>query len=282
MQRVRGLISVMRLEDCLISAVAVWIGWLAASRHWVPQNPIPLVLWCLSTFLLVGALNILNDMGDLEIDRLIHGKRALASGKISLRLTERYLLFIAAGSVVLAFAGALLGGGILTFLLYLVGFGIALLYEIWLKKRGFTGNIAVAVLVSFPFLLGGSIFGIGPLVVTLVVMAFFTGLAKEIINDVKDMDGDRGKRRTLPFTIGVRSTLRIAVLLLTTTIVLSFIPLFIIGPEVLYMVFMGFTDTILVIVMFTCFRRPNLAHHLQSLAMAVSLPGIISISVLGW
>ncbi len=282
MQRVRGLISVMRLEDCLISAVAVWIGWLAASRHWLPQNPIPLVLWCLSTFLLVGALNILNDMGDLEIDRLIHGKRALASGKISLRLTERYLLFIAAGSVVLAFAGALLGGGFLTFLLYLVGFVIALLYEIWLKKRGFTGNIAVAVLVSFPFLLGGSLWGFGPLVVTLVVMAFLTGLAKEIINDVKDMDGDRGKRRTLPFTIGVRSALRIAVLLLTTTIVLSLIPLLIIGPEVLYMVFMGFTDTILVIVMFTCFRRPNLAHHLQSLAMAVSLPGIISISVIGW
>ncbi len=282
MQRVRGLISVIRLEDCLISAIAVWIGWLAASRQWVPQNPIPLVLWCLSTFLLVGALNILNDMGDLEIDRLIHGKRALASGKISFRLTKRYLLALAIGSLVLASIGAYLGKDILPLIFFLIGMGIGLIYEVWLKKKGFAGNLSIAVLVAFPFLLGGSVNGITPLVLTLCAMAFFTGLAKEIINSVKDIDGDRGTRKTLPLSIGVRPALMISVLLLTVTILLSFLPLYMIGPELLYIVFMGATDSILVFVMFTCFWRPNMAHHLQSLAMAVSLPGIISISVIGW
>lgn len=280
MRKVRGLLSIIRLEDCLISSVAVWIGWTAASRQLAPPNPLPLGLWGLSTFFLVAALNIINDLGDLEIDRLIHGKRALASGKISLRLTEKYLMFMAIGSLVLAISGALMGGGMFTLFLFLVGFGIGVIYEVWLKKRGIAGNLAVAVLVAFPFLLGGSVWRLTPLVLTLSAMAFSTGLAKEIINAVKDIEGDRGRRVTLPLSIGVKPALTIAVLMLTVTIALSTIPVILIGPQVLYIVFMGITDSILVLVMITCFRKPDMAHHLQSLAMAVSIPGIVSISVL--
>ena len=282
MRRVRGLLSIVRLEDCLISAIAVWIGWVAASGHLIPEGPLPVVLWVISTLLLVASLNIINDLGDLEIDRLIHSKRALASGRISLRLTENYLLFIATGSLMFAFGGALVGGDWLTLMLFTVGVGTGMLYEVWLKKLGMVGNVSIAILDSFPFLLGGSIHGINPFVIILCIMAFFTGLAKEIINSVKDIEGDRGIRRTLPLSMGVKPTLMVAVLLLVITVLLSIIPLYLIGPEVLYIVFMGITDSILVMVMFTCFWRPNLAHHLQSLAMAVSLPGIVSISVLGW
>ena len=97
MKRIRGLVSILRPEDCTISAAAVWIGWIAASGHLLPSHPLPLIFWSLSTFLLVGALNVLNDLGDVKIDRLIHGKRALASGRISLPLTERYLVMTILG-----------------------------------------------------------------------------------------------------------------------------------------------------------------------------------------
>jgi hypothetical protein len=42
---------------------------------------------------------------------------------------------------------------------------------------------------------------------------------------------------------------------------------------------MGISDSIMVVVMFIAFRRPTLAHHLQSLGMAASLPAIVSISI---
>ncbi len=278
MKRIRGLVSIIRPEDCLISSVAVWIGWIAASGHLFPSHPLPLIFWSLSTFLLVGALNVLNDLGDVKIDRLIHGKRALASGRISIPLTERYLILTIMGSLALASAAAMTGGNILTFTIFLFGLGIALTYEVWLKKKGIFGNIAVATLFAFPFLLGGSVAGINTLVMILCSMAAVTGLAKEIINGVKDLEGDRGFRKTLPQTIGVNNALMIAALLLLIDITLSAAPVFLVGFSIPYVIFIGAADLILVSVMITSFRRSVIAHYLHNAGMVVSMPGFLLLS----
>jgi 4-hydroxybenzoate polyprenyltransferase len=231
--------------------------------------------------MLVGSLNILNDISDLKIDRLIHMKRALASGRISLPLTIRYLLVLISGTVITAIIAAFFSG-ILPFIFFLVGLGLAGFYEVYLKRKGLLGNAIVALLFAFPFLLGGSVGGINTLVVILCAMAAIMGMSKEIINGVKDLEGDRGNRKTLPQTIGVKPALSMASILLVISILLSFLPIFVIGPAIIYMVFMGISDSIMVLVMFVSFRRPKAAHHLQSLGIAMALPAIISISIGLW
>lgn len=279
MKRLRGMLSIIRPEDCAISSIAVWVGLAVSSRRLVPSRPLPLLMWGLSTFFLVAALNILNDMGDLEIDRMIHEKRALASGRISLRLTERYLLGVILASLLFAFIGAMVGKSALPMLIYIIGLGLGLLYEIKLKRLGFLGNIAIAVLFAFPLLLGGSLERITLLLVILCSMAVVNGLAKEVINDVKDLEGDRGKRPTLPQWIGVKPSLSIAGTLIMATVGMSILPLTFVGWSISYIILISICDAILLSVIVLSFRRPMLAHNVHSLGMLASLPAFLSLSI---
>ena len=279
MKRLRGMLSIIRPEDCAISSLAVWIGLAVSSRRLIPSRPLPLLLWGLSTFFLVAALNILNDMGDLEIDRMIHEKRALASGRISLRLTERYLLGVILASLFFAFIGVMVGNSALPMLIYIIGLGLGLLYEIKLKRLGLLGNVTIAVLFAFPLLLGGALERITLLLVILCSMAVVNGLAKEVINDVKDIEGDRGKRITLPQWIGVRPSLIVAGVLILVTMGLGMLPLAFIGLNLPYIILIAICDLILLLAVIISFKSPMIAHNVHSLGMLASLPAFLSLSI---
>jgi len=279
MRRVRGMLSVIRPEDCTFSAIAVYIGWAASTRDLLPHRPLPLIFWSLATFLVVAVLNILNDLGDLEIDRLIHEKRAIASGRISLKLSERYMVVLLLGSMAFAIAASIVGGNPLTLFIYFLGLMIGLLYEIRLKRWGLAGNLTIAALIGFPFLLGGSTNEITALLLVLCAMAVVTGLAKEIINDVKDLEGDRGLRQTLPQWIGKNTSLALASVLILLTIALTAIPFLIVGFILAYAIIIAVVDFILISVIIISFRRPNLAHNIHSLGMIVSLPAFLMFAV---
>jgi len=81
------------------------------------------------------------------------------------------------------------------------------------------GNLAVAAEVS-------------PVVVLLGSIAFVSGLAREIMKTVMDVRGDRKGRgsRTLPVSIGVRSSLMLSSALYLISILLSFAPYVYIVP----------------------------------------------------
>lgn len=279
MRRIRGIFSVIRPEDGLLASFGVWIGWAVAARKFFPSEPLSLILASVSTFFLVGALNILNDMGDLDIDKLIHSKRALASGSISLGFSKFYLLGLLLASTILAISAAVISSSPLLLGIFTAGVTLGLLYEIRFKKRGLQGNIVIAVMVFLPLILGASIHGITPIVVILSIMAFLTALAKEIINDVKDVEGDKGHRSTLPNTVGVKPSLVYAKILLTSVIILSLVPVLMIGIDIPYLIFIGMADLLLLIVMFISYHKPVLAHRLHSMGMVLSLPAFLSLSI---
>ncbi|MBN1391161.1 MAG: UbiA family prenyltransferase [Candidatus Thermoplasmatota archaeon] len=278
MKKIHGIISVIRPEDGLFGAVGVYVGWAVASERILPHNFLPVLFSSLSTFLLIGVLNIFNDLGDIDIDRLIHTKRALASGSISEGFSKFYLAGLLLSSAALAILAAFFAHSILLSIIFFSGLVLGLLYEIRFKKQGMPGNITIAILLFLPFLLGASISGITHTVVILCMMAFVTGMAKEIINDVKDVEGDRGHRKTLPNTLGVKPSLLLAIVFLILTILISAIPVLLEGVIVPYMVFIGTADLILVSVMIISFYRPVIAHRLHSLGMVLSIPAFLSLS----
>ena len=73
-----------------------------------------------------------------------------------------------------------------------------------IKSRwGVLGNATVAVLGSMPFLYGAWAAGKPEAGIVLVGIAAPLHLAREIAKDIDDIDGDRGRRRTLPIVGGV-------------------------------------------------------------------------------
>jgi len=279
MKTIRGIVSIIRPEDGALGAAGVYIGWAVAAGRIIPHHPLSLIFSSLSTFLLIGVLNILNDIEDLNIDKLIHSRRAIASGKISLGFSRYYLIALLIASMGFATAASLISGQPLILLIFFLALLLGLSYEVWLKNRGFWGNAVIASMVTLPFLMGASIPGVTPIIAVLCLMAFVTGMAKEVINDVKDLEGDRGHRKTLPQMIGVKPSLFYAMILLIITILLSVLPIFIVGFNIPYAVIIGTADLVLIAVMVISFHRPVLAHHLHSLGMLMSFPGFLMLSI---
>ncbi|NMB78519.1 MAG: UbiA family prenyltransferase, partial [Methanomicrobiales archaeon] len=86
-------------------------------------------------------------------------------------------------------------------------------YAAKLKRTPLFGNIAVSYLAGSMFLFGGALAGVSGLLhgIPFAVMTFFAMLARELVKDAEDVDGDRASgAETLPIRYGIRTTVRLA------------------------------------------------------------------------
>src|SRR5436309_8907512 len=207
-----GLFRLARPVNCLMSAVGVGIGGIAAvgSAAW-GDLALPLLLAAAAAAAFTAGGNALNDIFDRGTDRINHPDRPLASGQLTLGIARAF----AASAFVIA---AVLAAFINPLALLIVGLNVTLMvsYENWLKARGAAGNVVIAYLVGSLFLFAGvSVFRTAPdpLIRTgiLAALAFLATLGREIPKDIEDMRGDVD-RRTLPQEIAEKPAGAIAAL----------------------------------------------------------------------
>ena len=112
------------------------------------------------------------------------------------------------------------------FLISFIGVVLIFSYELSLKNKVFIGNIAVAFTVALSFTYGGAI--VSNLVKSIIFtfIAFFIFLGREIIMDVRDFEGDKQTRVTLPLKIGKKSAVYSASIVIIISIGLLFLPFF--------------------------------------------------------
>jgi len=167
-----------------MSAVAVFIGAL------IILGPGVLILQVIfamvAAFLIAGAGNAINDYCDVEADKINRPNRPIPSG----RMKKNNALILA---LLLFIIGVFLG-----WMVNLVAFGIALVnslvliaYSYSLQNKFLLGNISVSYLVGSTFLFGGAAAGNLVLPMLLFLLAFFSNLAREIVKDLEDIEGDR-------------------------------------------------------------------------------------------
>jgi 4-hydroxybenzoate polyprenyltransferase len=142
--------------------------------------------------------NAFNDYDDRAIDAMIHPSRPLPSGTLTPEAALRIVAIGAVGGIVFSALArpvlALVSIGVI---------GVMLAYGRIKSRWGIAGNATVAVLGSMPFLYGAWAAG-RPLVgAALLVIASPLHFAREVAKDIDDIDGDRGRRRTLPIVAGV-------------------------------------------------------------------------------
>jgi len=206
-----------------MAAVGVWIG--AYLTWWLPVYYAPLMA-SLAAFCICAAGNIINDLLDVEIDRVNRPDRVLVRGGLSIG----YAKGLAAGLNVVALLLAVVVS-VPVMLMALAVIGLLAAYNVWLKKMPLVGNAAVALLAGLTFLTGGVAVDAtmafrlpGPLIPA--IFAFFFHLVREIIKDVQDTDGDqRAGIRSLPLVAGVTASLTAALILFFVMALLTFVPI---------------------------------------------------------
>jgi len=180
-----------------------------------------LILLILSVVTINGAGNVINDIYDLDIDRINRPERPLPSGLISIEGARIYLM-------------VLLGFGVLfSWLISVPAFIIAgpisisvlVAYSARLKRQPLVGNIAVSFMLGLAFIYVGAAFGKIETTLVMAVLAFGFTLIREIIKDLEDLEGDAGDNaRTLPIIWGESKTLKLVLFLMVTFAFLDVLP----------------------------------------------------------
>ncbi len=180
----------------------------------------PVLIAGLSASLIAGGGNVLDDLIDLEIDKINRPFRPLPSGGIKLRMARvlTYCLFLLGWAF-----SFLLGLGAV--LLATISSLLLLSYPIWWKRKGLIGNLIVSLLGGLAFLYGGIAVGEpkGALIPALFALLYHFG--REVLKDIEDQEGDRvGGKMTYPLAHDLIASLRLVTLSFGLLICLTFLP----------------------------------------------------------
>ena len=181
----------------------------------------PALLGFLTASLLLAGTMVLNDIQDVEVDRVNSPDRPLPSGRVS--IGEAYSLSIGLSAIALA-ASFLLGIG--TFLTALAALTLMAYYNTRGKQTGFLGNAVVSFNVALPFFFGGlAVDSLRPLLFIFFLLAFLANLAREVAKGIADVAGDSVKGiRTLAVLKGVGWAAKTSGVLFGLAVLLSFLP----------------------------------------------------------
>ena len=211
-------LALTRPGNMILTAIAVIAGSFIAAGPEIMDFQIEVAICCVCSMILVGGGNALNDYNDRETDKENHPERPIPSGSISADTASIY-------------AQALLGSGLLIlffalenkmpFVIALIGILLLTAYENGLKAAGISGNITVGLMSGAVFLFAGMAVNEPGPTLWMFGLAVLATITREIIKDIQDLEGDRD-RRTLPASIGIENSMRVALLFLLIAIGLSY------------------------------------------------------------
>jgi geranylgeranylglycerol-phosphate geranylgeranyltransferase len=211
-------LALTRPGNMILTAIAVIAGSFIAVGPEIMDFQIEVAICCVCSMMLVGGGNALNDYNDRETDKENHPERPIPSGSISADTASVYAqALIGSGLMILLFAL----DNKMPFVIALIGIILLIAYENGLKAAGILGNITVGLMSGAVFLFAGmAVNNPGP-TLWMFGLAVLATITREIIKDIQDLEGDRD-RRTLPASIGIKNSRRVAILFLLIAIGLSY------------------------------------------------------------
>tara|TARA_B100001113_G_scaffold120881_1_gene98773 strand:- start:15569 stop:16465 length:897 start_codon:yes stop_codon:yes gene_type:complete len=230
--------DLFRVENSITGLVGVGVGALVVNGMDISLNQgVTVTSYGLSVMCFMFGWNAYNDITDIETDRSNRPERPLPSGRLNLDEATNAMraslflsvLFLVIGAVNLS-DSTMDEEAIVSIGIWLVAIILLISYEgvrgsNGLKHRGLTGNAAIAAAIGMDVLFGSSAVSgtTDPKVISLAIMAFFYSLARELIKDIEDMEGDID-RNTVPRSIGVDNARSIAWIFTMAAFISLFLP----------------------------------------------------------
>ncbi|MDX2129971.1 MAG: geranylgeranylglycerol-phosphate geranylgeranyltransferase [Chloroherpetonaceae bacterium] len=221
-QQVNGLWSLARPSNVLLFIFANALGGiiLQGSTAFSDDGFWMLVL---SGTLVGAAANIINDVFDIEIDRINKPLRPLVLGEISESVAIYAWAIFNSLAVLLSFS--------VSFAAFAIAFFSAILlyvYSRWMKRVIVLGNLVVALVVSASICFGALFTDFHSKLLFPAGLTFIAVFAREILKDAEDIIGDRaGGIETLPTRIGIKKALFIIAFIQGLAILWAISPLMI-------------------------------------------------------
>lgn len=262
-----ALFIIIRPLNVAIAGLSILV---AASLVQPFHFSLPVACAILSTMLITGGANVINDFFDLAIDRINRPERILPAGRLRPAAAKNYaIILFACGNFFSIFINVIA-------VLIAVSTSFLLLVYSWkLKRLPLSGNLAVSLATALAFIyatwaaesgllhmqiarsgvtMQGWRAGIFP-----AVFAFLMHLGREIIKDLEDQAGDRAvQARTLPLAYGLTAAQIAATLALVLLVIATFIPagLRLYNPNYFWIILFG-VDPIVLFALYMLWKNPT-------------------------
>ncbi|MFX1465690.1 MAG: geranylgeranylglycerol-phosphate geranylgeranyltransferase [Promethearchaeota archaeon] len=200
---IKSFIEIMRPANCLMGGLTSIIGVMITRHFYIPLYSqstffIILILSYLTYLFIAAAGNVINDVFDIEIDKINRPDRPIPSGAISLKQAKIYSIILWAIGIILSFLTVPISPAGLWCPIIAVFFSIiGVVYAAKGKVMGVFGNFMVAISFSFGYIYGGVITGaLNQIESSLVIIIFFLSSffmlqSREIIKGMEDVEGDK-------------------------------------------------------------------------------------------
>lgn len=214
----KAFIEILRPHNSFVAGLVGILGSVVALGHF-PEIKTAVLIFAV-VFFGCSAGNTINDYFDYEIDKINRPTRPLPRGAMSRKTAFWYAILLFVVGLVLAYQL-----NIYAFLLAVTAYFVLFIYAWKLKPLPIIGNIMVASLTGATPLYGAIAVGKIGLAGYLALCAFLVNLAREIMKDIEDIEGDKAKgAKTLPIIWGIKKSAYLASLFGIATVVASFLP----------------------------------------------------------
>ena len=149
----RGTLDLIRPVNCAMISFAVIVGAFVSKPPTVPA--LQLALGFFTGFFLCAYSMAVNDIYDLEVDRINRPDRPIPSGRVTPRQASRLSLAMLA----VGLACSVLSLNVAAVAIASAYAFISWLYNRWAKGTGLPGNLVVASALAIPFIYGGTVSG---------------------------------------------------------------------------------------------------------------------------
>lgn len=208
--RVPAFLSLIRPLNLLIAFLSIVVAALLAGGD--ERAALPILLAALAGIAVAAGANAINDLFDIEIDRVNRPERPIPRGDLTVADAKRAWI---ATSVFAAFCSWIVG--VWPFAIVVGAITVLYWYSRSLKATPLVGNLVVGGMTGLAFIYGAA--AVGPIERGIVpaLFAFLVNVARELVKDIEDREGDAlAHAATLPVRYGVRP----ARILTTATLVL--------------------------------------------------------------
>jgi len=198
-----AFVSIIRPQNCIIGGLTVIAGIaIAYSTQWGNMGPglsslLHLFVYGYITYFVVAAGgNVVNDIYDIEVDKINRPHRALPSGRLTVRQAWRFVALLSILGVVFAWLPSRPISAVIVLCFEIIGYT----YAAKVKILGIAGNFMVAFSFAFGVIYGSVAYAevLGTLTVNPIPIPawlfFFTAFlilqARETIKGAEDVEGD--------------------------------------------------------------------------------------------
>lgn len=193
-------LEILRPGNAIMAVIAIFLMAVISGKFTLEALMAAVVV-----FVVTGAGNSINDYFDHKIDAINKPKRPIPSGRISLKTALIYSISLFALGIILAFLINILLG-----IIALLSSILMIYYARDLKTKCLIGNLSISFLTGLCFVFGGIAVNQIAVSIYLGFFAFLMTMAREIVKDMEDVEGDKLEgAATLPIIhgMGISSTL---------------------------------------------------------------------------